>query len=66
MYVVLCVFLLRKSGSVLWEKMGLVTLDLKRDLKLKMKFVNEEEGEDCGARFGRRGWGLIPEDNSGL
>ena len=46
MYVVLCVFLLRKSGSVLWEKMGLVTLDLKRDLKLKMKFVNEEEGED--------------------
>ena len=51
---------------MLWEMMGLATLDLKRDLKLKMKFVNEEEGEDCGARVGRRGWGLIPEDNSGL
>ncbi|KAG4933002.1 hypothetical protein JHK87_047004 [Glycine soja] len=61
-----CGFLVPKSGSVLWEMMGLATLDLKRDLKLKMKFVNEEEGEDCGARFGRRGWGLIPEDNSGL
>ena len=61
-----CGFLVPKSGSVLWEMMGLATLDLKRDLKLKMKFVNEEEGEDWGARFGGRGWALIPEDNSGL
>ena len=40
----MCGFLVPKSGSVLWEMMGLATLDLKRDLKLKMKFVNEEEG----------------------
>ncbi|CAJ1944324.1 unnamed protein product [Sphenostylis stenocarpa] len=31
-----------KEKKVVWEIMGLVTLDLKRDLKLKMGFVNEE------------------------